>query len=196
MRQWPKITILFCLLLGVLAQQCSAQVLRLPRLRAVPHVSYSVPHVVFAQACSGPNCQPAAAPVFTTVALPSIVTQVSTPVTATAMAMSPEVTQAELSSGNNFSRAIVKAAVAAQRSGTISRVDLFRLRVAMLSPSFRQQAEELAIIQMAASGEETPFQYAEDGTIIRTAIDWEGLAAFLEKLLPLILTLLKAFGVG
>jgi hypothetical protein len=89
-----------------------------------------------------------------------------------------------------------EAAIKAQREGQLKRTDVLRLRVAMLSPAFRAQAEELCLVQIAASGEETPFEYADDGTIIRTAIDWEGLAAFLEKVVPLILTLLKAFGLG
>lgn len=96
---------------------------------------------------------------------------------------------------SKFGRAIVSAAIKAQRSGAISRIELMKLRVAMLSPAFRNRAEDLALIQVSASGEDLPFTLTADGTIDRTSIDWDGLAVFLEKLIPLILTLLKAFGV-
>ena len=97
--------------------------------------------------------------------------------------------------GGKFHKAVIQAAIKAQKAGTISRIELVKLRVAMLAPSFRQRAEDLALIQVAASDEESPFTLTDDGTIDRTAIDWDGFAAFLEKLLPLILALLKAFGV-
>ena len=59
---------------------------------------------------------------------------------------------------------------------------------ATLSPAFLEQAETLAKIQMAASGEEVPI--GEDGKIeIR---DWEEFGAFLEKLITLILKLIDA----
>ena len=96
---------------------------------------------------------------------------------------------------NPFHREVVKAAVAAQRAGKISRIELMRLRVAMLAPAFRERAEDLALIQVAASGEEMPFEVNADGTINRASIDWQNLAAFLEKLVPLIIMLLKAFGI-
>jgi hypothetical protein len=96
---------------------------------------------------------------------------------------------------SDFSKEVVKAAVAAQRKGEISRLELVRLRVAMISPAFRAKVEDLAVVQIAASGEEGGFSVDEDGNIIRETIDWDGLAAFLEKLIPLILMLIKAFGV-
>ena len=96
---------------------------------------------------------------------------------------------------NPFHREVVKAAVAAQRAGKITRIELMKLRVAMLAPAFRERAEDLALTQMAASGEEVPFKVADDGSIDRASIPWNDIAAFLERLVPIILMLLKAFGV-
>ena len=96
---------------------------------------------------------------------------------------------------NPFHREVIKAAVGAQRAGKITRIELMKLRVAMLAPAFRERAEELALIQVSSSGEELPFKFNEDGSIDKASINWEGLAAFLERLVPIILMLLKAFGV-
>jgi hypothetical protein len=93
-----------------------------------------------------------------------------------------------------FRREIVKAAVSAQKKGLIKRLDLVRLRVAVLSPAFLNKAEDLAVVQMAASGEDGPFETSDSGEIIRETINWEGLTTFLEKLVPLLLALLAAFG--
>jgi hypothetical protein len=94
--------------------------------------------------------------------------------------------------GDNFHREIIRAAVKLQRDGKIKRADVVRLRVAMIAPAFRKQAEDLAIVQMSASGSEaTPI--GADGQIDRASIDWAGIAAFLEKFIPLLLQLLDAF---
>lgn len=95
---------------------------------------------------------------------------------------------------DSFHRGVIQAAIKAQREGKIKRVDVVRLRVAMLSPAFRQQAQELAVVQMSASGSEAA-PIGENGQIDRASIDWEKLLAFLEKLLPLILQLIDAFSV-
>jgi hypothetical protein len=97
-------------------------------------------------------------------------------------------------SRSEISVELIKAATTLQKKGEITRVQLLRIRVAMLSPSFRQKVEDLAVIQMAASGEDGPFSVDENGEIVRETIDWAGLAAFLEKLVPLVLMLIKAFG--
>ena len=97
-------------------------------------------------------------------------------------------------SRSEISSELIKAATTLQKKGEITRLQLVRLRVAMLSPSFRQKVEDLAVIQMAASGEDGPFSVDENGEIVRETIDWAGLAAFLEKLVPLVLMLIKAFG--
>jgi hypothetical protein len=91
----------------------------------------------------------------------------------------------------SFHRALIQAATKAVRDGKMRRADLIRLRVAMLSPAFRQQAEDLAVIQMSASGSDN-VPIGDDGRVDRAKIDWEALAAFLEKLIPLILMLIDA----
>ena len=94
-------------------------------------------------------------------------------------------------SNNKFRSALLKAAQEAAKKGELRRIDVIRLRVATLSPAFLERAQELAIIQMSFSGEEVPTD--EDGKIEVSRIDWEGLIAFLERLIPLILKLINLF---
>jgi len=102
-----------------------------------------------------------------------------------------EVAEAETS----FHRQVILTGRKMAQAGTLKRVDLVKLRVAMLSPAFRQHAENLAVVQMSASGiEAAEAPIGPDGKIDRANIDWEGLAAFIEKLIPLILMLIEAFG--
>jgi hypothetical protein len=91
-----------------------------------------------------------------------------------------------------FHQALIRAAMKAQQEGKIKRVELIRLRLAMMSPAFRQHAEDLAIIQMAASGSDS-VTLTDTGKIDRASIDWEKFLAFLEKLIPIILQLIDAF---
>lgn len=92
-------------------------------------------------------------------------------------------------------KVVIEAGIKAQRSGDITRLQLFRLRVAMLSPAFRDRVEDLAVVQIMASNEANiPLTVAEDGTIDRTAINWDELITFIERLLPLILQLIALFG--
>lgn len=98
--------------------------------------------------------------------------------------------------GSPFRRELIKAAIAAQKDGQISRKELVKLRIASFSPAFLQRAQQVCVTQMAFSGEggdHLPLN--EDGTIKTASIDWEGLAAFLEKIVPLVLAILKAFGI-
>ena len=100
----------------------------------------------------------------------------------------PKQDVAEQVSRNPFRQALLKAADAAAKKGELRRLDVVRLRVATLSPAFLEQAETLAKIQMAASGEEVPI--GEDGKIeIR---NWEEFASFLERLVKIILLLIDA----
>lgn len=95
--------------------------------------------------------------------------------------------------GVKFHRALIKAAVKANKDGKLKRAELFKLRVAMLSPAFRQHAEELAILQMSASGSDN-VPMTPEGAVDRASIDWDALLAFLEKLIPIILQLIEMFG--
>jgi hypothetical protein len=95
---------------------------------------------------------------------------------------------------NKFRRVLLKAAQAAAAKKEISRADVVRLRVASLSPAFLAQAERLAVVQMAFSGEEVPTD--EEGKIEVGKIDWDALLAFIEKLIPLILQLIELFALN
>lgn len=124
----------------------------------------------------------------------SVFSAVTTSVVATEEA-APQDGQRVETSVDRFHRALIAAAAKQVRDGKMKRGDLIRLRVAMLSPSFRKQAEDLAVIQMAASGSDG-VPVGDDGRIDRASIDWDALFAFLEKLLPLILQLIDALSVN
>lgn len=97
-------------------------------------------------------------------------------------------------STDRFHRALLKAAAERVKDGKMKRVDLVRLRVAMLSPAFRKHAEDLAVTQMAASGSEN-VPIGEDGVIDRASIDWDAILAFLKEFIPILMELIKAFSV-
>ena len=102
----------------------------------------------------------------------------------------------EAAANDGFHRAVIKSAIEQVRAGKMKRSEMIRLRVAMMSPAFREHAKELALVQMAASGSEN-VPMTELGTIDEAAIDWEGLGAFIEKLIPLIIKLIEAIaGMG
>lgn len=95
-----------------------------------------------------------------------------------------------------FRKSLIKAIADARKKGTINLRDAVKLRVATLSPAFIERAQELAVTQVAFSGiESSDVPMDADGVVQVEGINWEGLALFLEKLIPLILSLLKAFGV-
>jgi len=98
---------------------------------------------------------------------------------------------------DSFRSNLAKAVVAQRKAGKISIGDAAKLRVAMLSPAFLDRAHTLAVTQMAFSGEvdETNVPTNEEGVIQVDGINWEGLGKFLEVLVPLIISLLKAFGI-
>lgn len=92
----------------------------------------------------------------------------------------------EASAGDKFHRQVVRAAIKARKSGKINFRELTRIRVAMIAPAFREQAKDLARIQMLSSGE------SDSIPRIGENIDWDELFAFIEKLIPLILKLIDA----
>lgn len=94
---------------------------------------------------------------------------------------------------SDFSSVVIQAAVSAQRKGQIKRAQLWQIRLAMLSPSVRSQAEDLVVMELAASGIEGVYTLDADGKIDRSSIDWDQLLAFIEKLIPIILDLIKLF---
>lgn len=104
-----------------------------------------------------------------------------------------EVAKSVTNSG--FRIAVFKAIRTARKNGIINRREASRLRVAMFSPAALNKAEDLAVFQLAFyDGEDAPdLKLDTSGKIDRTAIDWNGFAGFLERLLPLILAMLDAF---
>lgn len=115
------------------------------------------------------------------------------PVTATEPR--PETDPSEVSAlkKSDFSKNVIQAAVTAQKKGQIKRAQLWQIRLAMLSPSVRAQAEDLVVMELSASGLEGMYTLDADGKIDRASIDWDQLLTFLEKLIPIILDLIKLF---
>lgn len=112
---------------------------------------------------------------------------------ATVPLMKMEVSKIE--TATSFHKTVIKSAIEAHKRGEITRFQLVALRTSMLSPAFRSRAESLAVVQIASSDSETtPFKYDDNGEIIKEVIDWEGLTAFIEKLIPLIIQLISIFG--
>lgn len=94
-----------------------------------------------------------------------------------------------------FHRQVIIVGRKMVRDGSLKRADMVALRVAMFSPAFRAHCENVSVIQMSASGVESDqAPIGDDGKINRAGINWEGLTAFLEKMIPIFLTLAKAFG--
>lgn len=94
-----------------------------------------------------------------------------------------------------FHRQVIRSAVEASKKpdSGVSRRDVIRLRVAMLSPAFREHAEQLAVTQLFFNGSDVPMN--EDGTVAMEEIKWDSAEwmAFLEKLVPILLMLLRMF---
>lgn len=105
--------------------------------------------------------------------------------------------EAKQEMAGSFRREFLQATRSAARKGDITRAEAIKLRVASFSPAFLEEAKRLCVVQIAFSGEDSPHvPVKDDGAIDVDGIDWEGLAAFLERILPLILQLLAAFGLG
>ena len=95
--------------------------------------------------------------------------------------------------GKGFHRAVIQAAVKKVKADEMRRADLIRLRIAMMSPAFRKRAEDLAIIQIASSDDDLfGLPTDENGRIDRAKIDWDALADFIERLIPLIMMIIEA----
>lgn len=101
------------------------------------------------------------------------------------MTATPETEFIEVAIGDAFHKNVIKAGVKLRKDGKITRGQMLTLRIAMLSPSFRAKAKELAVIQMNCSDD------ADKIPRIGENIDWEKLFEFIEKLIPLILQLIE-----
>lgn len=96
---------------------------------------------------------------------------------------------------SEFKTALINGIQEARKSGKINFRDATKLRVACISPAFVQSAQDLAVTQLAFSGEASEYiPTSEDGMIQVEGINWEGLTAFIEALIPLLLKLLQVFG--
>lgn len=119
---------------------------------------------------------------------------VATPVSAPVV-LSSDIQPSVLASKDRFRRSLLKAIASARKKGEINGRQAIRLRVASFSPAFLERAEELAVVQMVFSGEsDDAIPRTDDGKVDKTSIDWDAFASFLERLLPLILQLISAFG--
>ena len=106
-----------------------------------------------------------------------------------------DTTSAPVKVSESFRTSLRKAIVEARKAGKITLRDATRLRVACLSPAFLERAQELAVVQIAASGEPSDsVPLNDEGMVEVEGINWDGLAKFLEVFVPLLITLLKAFG--
>lgn len=98
---------------------------------------------------------------------------------------------------SEFRKALVDAIQEGVREGKLTRAEGWRLRLASFSPAFQQRAQELCVVQMVFSGEnQDAIPFNDDGTVNKTAIDWEGLTEFLKAILPILLELLLSLGIG
>lgn len=96
---------------------------------------------------------------------------------------------------SEFKTALIAAIAEARKTDQITFRDSVRLRVACISPAFVERAHALAVTQLAFSGEESAqIPRDEAGVIQVDGINWEGLGKFLEVFIPLLIQLLKAFG--
>jgi len=96
---------------------------------------------------------------------------------------------------NQFREELVKAIQSARKAGKITVVEAAKLRTATLSPAFVERAHDLAVTQIAFSGEVNEnVPVNAEGAVQVEGINWEGLTKFMEALVPLLIMLLKAFG--
>jgi len=117
---------------------------------------------------------------------PYILAQIAEP-----EAVKPQQTSGKEGFRSNLSKAIVEQ----RKAGKITTRDAVRLRVALLSPAFQDRAMDLAVAQVAFSGDVADaVPMSDEGVVQVEGINWAGLDKFLEALVPLLLTLLKAFG--
>lgn len=98
-----------------------------------------------------------------------------------------------VSERGNFRRTVRRAIREQVRSGAMTRRDGLKLNVAMFSPSFSEQAENLAITQMVFSGD-AGLPMNSDGKVERANIDWDKFFEFLKVFLPFLMDLLTAIG--
>jgi hypothetical protein len=108
-----------------------------------------------------------------------------------------QVDEPKATARDSFRKNLVKAIEQARKDKKITIREAARLRVATISPAFVERAHDLAVVQIAFSNETSDsVPVNEEGVIQVEGIDWDGLIKFLEAFIPLLLTLLKAFGMA
>lgn len=112
------------------------------------------------------------------------------------VSLAQEVEEMQVPKATAFQSSLGKAIRQARKKKAMSVGQSIKLRVALLSPSFRKQAEELAVTQMAFSEMSGELPRTESGKVDRSKIDWNGFADFLERLLPILLQLIDMFAVN
>lgn len=151
--------------------------------------SYSLPAFMQSEVCVDGNCLSPAA------ASPSDVGFSLASFSPEPQSFNADIPVTVLESKQRFRRSLLRAAAEARKQGKITARESIRIRVASFSPAFLQHAEDLAVIQMAFSGEnDSDIPRDAEGKIQRQSINWEGLTQFLQALLPLILAIIEALG--
>ena len=104
-----------------------------------------------------------------------------------------EISEAKGTAG--FRKTIIQASKKAFSDGEITRKQLLKIRLGTLSPAVLEKIEDVAIMQMAASGEDLSgiVEVNSDGKINRASIDWNNLIDFVERLIPIILQIIQIF---
>jgi hypothetical protein len=82
-----------------------------------------------------------------------------------------------------FRKALISTAEQAVKSGEISRVELFKLRVATMNPKVLKQMHQACAEQVLSDGKAKSF----------SAIDWSKLIEIIKELLPVILQIISLF---
>lgn len=133
------------------------------------------------ETCTGPNCQ-------STQKFYSNPVVVQSPVVSSVTISSSQpvvaVSSATILANDRavFRRAFMKSLKAAKQSGSITDLEYLRLVTMSLRPASLDKIRETV--------QETAIQ---EGLATATAINWDGLIAFMEKLIPLIIKLIDLF---
>jgi hypothetical protein len=98
------------------------------------------------------------------------------------------------SSNVKFRRSLLSAANKSAKAGKIKRRQVLALRINTLSPAFLDAAKQVCVAQMYFSAADEKYvPVTSDGHVDVDGIDWDALADFLERIVPIILQLIEIF---